>query len=351
MKLPRFNSKDNLVMVLVVVPFVVMVNSFIFGKAYFTDWRLLASATAISAVLFCFFFMMCGVIAITLRNRMPDERLTGIRMALCMLIFILMSGLFLLFLFLGYEKINFFGYRFNETRFTYAYISLAIINISLTLVMEGISRFDQWKLAQKETEALKNVYQKSQLLGLKSQVNPHFLFNSLNSLSSLINEDEDKAERFLDEMSKVYRYMLRNEEDQLVELQTELQFIKSYLYLLKARYGEGLQLETDISEEHKGKYIPPLTLQVLVENAFSQNTMSKSNPLKIVISSGENEQLVVSNNLQPKVVTEYADHEKAVDNLISKYRLLNQPAVVIKEESDQRRIYIPLISQKEEVAI
>lgn len=338
-------------MTLVVAPFVVMVNSFIFGKDYFSNWRLFISATLISAVLFCAFFIACGLIAITLRNRMADERLTGLRMAICMVVFVLMSGLFLLCLFLGYERFNFFGYRFNETRFTYAYISLAIINISLTLVMEGIARFDQWKATQKEAEALKNVYQKSHLLGLKSQVNPHFLFNSLNSLSSLINEDEDKAEKFLDEMSKVYRYMLRNDDDQLVELSTELKFIDSYLYLLKARYGEGLQLSMNIHEADKSKYLPPLTLQVLVENAFSQNTLSKSNPLRIVISSNGNEQLVVSNNLQPKVVTEYADHEKAVDNLVSKYRLLNQPPVVIREETNERKIYIPLISQKEEVAV
>jgi two-component system, LytTR family, sensor kinase len=351
LKLPQFNSKDSLVMLLVVSPFTLIVNSFLFGKAYFSNWKIFATATPVSGILFCAFFALCGFIAITARNRMPSERLMGLRISICMVVFILLSGLFLLLLFLGYEKINFFGYRFNETRFTYAYISLAIMNITITLIMEGIARFDQWKATQKEAEALKNVYQKSQLLGLKSQVNPHFLFNSLNSLSSLINEDEEKAEKFLDEMSKVYRYMLRNEDDQLVSLSTELKFIDSYLYLLKARYGEGLQLETEIHKTDLDKCLPPLTLQVLVENAFSQNTMTKSNPLKIVISSDGHEQLVVSNNLQPKVVTEFADNDKAVDNLVSKYRLLNQPPVVIKEEKSERRIYIPLIDRKEEAVI
>ncbi|HEX6181773.1 MAG TPA: histidine kinase [Chitinophagaceae bacterium] len=351
LKLPQFNSKDNLVMLLVVIPFALVLNSFLFGTAYFSNWKIFVSATPISAVLFCLFFALCGFIAITLRNRMPDERLTGIRMTISMVIFVLLSGLFLLLVFLGYERLNFFGYRFNETRFTYAYISLAIMNITITLIMEGVARFDQWKATQKEAEALKSVYQKSQLLGLKSQVNPHFLFNSLNSLSSLINEDEEQAEKFLDEMSKVYRYMLRNEEDQLVTLSTELKFIDSYLYLLKARYGEGLQLKSEINEADLDKCLPPLTLQVLVENAFSQNTMTKANPLKIVIASNGHDQLVVSNNLQPKVVTEYADHEKAVDNLVSKYKVLNQPPVIIQEEKTERRIYIPLIAQKEEVMI
>ncbi len=349
LKLPKFNSKDNLVMLLVVLPFTLIVNSFIFGTAYFSNWEIFITATPISALLFCGFFGLCGFIAIIARKRMADERLTGLRLSICMIIFVLLSGLFLLLLFLGYEKLNFFGYRFNETRFTYAYISLAIMNISITLMMEGIARFDQWKNTQKEAESLKNVYQKSQLLGLKSQVNPHFLFNSLNSLSSLINEDEEQAEKFLDEMSKVYRYMLRNEDDQLVTLATELKFIDSYLYLLKARYGEGLQVRTEVKEADLDKFLPPLTLQVLVENVFSQNTMSKSNPLRIVIHTDGHEQLVVINNLQPKVVTEFSDHENAVDNLVNKFKLLNQPPVIIKEEEKERRIYIPLINLKEEV--
>jgi len=89
----------------------------------------------------------------------------------------------------------------------------------------------------------------SQLLGLKSQINPHFLFNSLNSLSSLINEDEQEAEVFLDEMSKVYRYLLRSNDEELVTLQTELDFIRSYFYLLKTRLGRALELRINVPEE------------------------------------------------------------------------------------------------------
>jgi sensor histidine kinase YesM len=119
-----------------------------------------------------------------------------------------------------------------------------------------------------------------QLLGLKSQINPHFLFNSLNSLSSLIDESSEDAEKFLDEMTKVYRYMLRNEE-LLVPLEKEMQFIRSYYALLKARYGNGIQLEIDINEACWQALLPPLSLQVIIENAFTQNIVAKNTPLKI----------------------------------------------------------------------
>ena len=118
---------------------------------------------------------------------------------------------------------------------------MAIMNIFFTLVMEGISRYNNWRENLKETEQLKKTFTQSQLLGLKSQVNPHFLFNSLNTLSSLIAEDEGQAETFLNEMSKVYRYMLRGDDEQLVPLQTELKFIASYTHLLDKRFVQSLQ--------------------------------------------------------------------------------------------------------------
>ena len=127
--------------------------------------------------------------------------------------FLCMSGLFLLLMFKLYANIKYFSYKINEDSFVWAYFAMGISNVFLTFLHEGIARYENWKKNQEETELLKDAYQQSRLLGLKSQVNPHFLFNSLNSLSSLISEDEEEAEVFLDEMSKVYRYMLRNDED------------------------------------------------------------------------------------------------------------------------------------------
>jgi len=179
-------------------------------------------------------------------------------------------------------------------------------------------------------------------------VNPHFLFNSLNSLSSLISDNEEEAEKFLDEMSKVYRYMLRNDDDHLVTVETELKFLQSYIYLLKARYGDGLRISINVNDADREKCIPPLTLQVIIENAIHQQTISKNSPLEIKIDSGKKHELIVKNNIQLKIVTEMADQETGLDNLIHKYRLLNDSIVLIEESGTERSIILPLITKKEE---
>lgn len=224
---------------------------------------------------------------------------------------------------------------------------MGLINVFLTFLMEGISRYEHWKANWTETEKLKKAYKQSQLQGLKSQVNQHFLFNSLNALSSLIQEDEEQAETFLNEMTKVYRYMLRMDEEQLVTLETELKFLKSYRHLLKARYGKGLELDTAIGEEDLQKLLPPLTLQVIVENAFSHNMVSKDNPLQIVVSSQGKDIIKVCNNVQPKIITAAMDNDTALDNLVNKYCLLADFPVQIDETDTFREIYLPLIIEKE----
>jgi LytS/YehU family sensor histidine kinase len=277
---------------------------------------------------------------------MPSEEQSNRRMIYMIGCFLLLSGFFLLTVFHGYELLPFFRYSFNEKGFTWAYMGMAIINIFLTMLMEGISRYNDWQENLKETEKLKKTFKQSQLLGLKSQVNPHFLFNSLNSLSSLIAENEKEAEAFLNEMSKVYRYMLRGDDEKLVPLQTELRFIQSYIHLLERRFGQSLQVQLNIREDDKAKLVPPLSLQVLIENAFTQNSMSKTEPLLIRISSDGGNEIVVRNNRNPKMVSNAIDFEAGLDNLVTKYRLLSSAEVVIKDGEKQRSIFLPLIEKK-----
>jgi two-component system, LytTR family, sensor kinase len=149
----------------------------------------------------------------------------------------------------------------------------------------------------------------------------------------------------LNEMSKVYRYMLRGDEEQLVPLKTELRFIESYIHLLERRFGQSLQVQMRVRSEDLEKRIPPLSLQVLIENAFTQNSMSKTEPLVIQITSDGTE-VVVCNNRKPKVIGNAIDFEAGLDNLVTKYRLLNAAELVIKDEEKQRSIYLPLIESK-----
>jgi two-component system LytT family sensor kinase len=152
-------------------------------------------------------------------------------------------------------------------------------------------------------------------------------------------------------MSKVYRYMLRNEEEQLVTLETELKFLDSYMHLLKARYCDGIDLQLDIDEADKQKLVPALTMQVIMENAFTLNCFSKSRPLKIRIASTADDTLYISNSVNPKQAPEVGNTIEEMDNLVNKYHLLNMPPVVIKEDARERVILLPLICKKEGVLV
>lgn len=349
-QLPQYSGKDYLVLAITLLPITVAINSIIFGSRYFTQAPVFILATLITAVLFVIDFILCGFIAITLKNRMPLDEQTNRRLFYMIACFVTLTGIFLFSIFHVYELLPSLHYTFNEKGFIWAYVSMAIMNIFLTLVMEGIHRYNHWRDNLKEAEQIKKTFIQSQLLGLKSQVNPHFLFNSLNTLSSLITEDEKEAETFLNEMSKVYRYMLRSDDEQLVPLQTELKFIDSYAHLLDKRYGQSLQIHTNIEDADKDKLIPPLSLQVLIENAFIQNSMRKTEPLIITICSGGNDEIVVRNTRRPKAVSNAIDFEAGLDNLVLTYRLLNAGNVVIQDDEKQRSIFLPLLKHKGEYA-
>lgn len=350
-KLPRYTGKDYLVLAFIIVPYTLMMNTIIFGLKFYSGINYFLAATVITGVSFSIFFTLCGGVAVLLKKRFPAEPQVPKRLAIMIFTFLCMSGLFLLLLFKLYVNIDYFSYKLNEDSFVWAYFAMGISNVFLTFLHEGIARYENWKKNQDETELLKSAYQQSRLLGLKSQVNPHFLFNSLNSLSSLISEDEEEAEIFLDEMSKVYRYMLRNDEDNLVTLDTELKFLDSYSYLLKARYGMGLQFQVDVDETDKEKYLPPLTLQTIIENSFTQNTISKTSPLLIKIYVDAEDKLVISNNVQPKMIKENLDLENGIDNLVNKYHLLSLTAVSVEDTPANRTIKLPLLNPKKEVLL
>jgi two-component system LytT family sensor kinase len=350
MKLPQYSGKDYIIMLWTVIPFSVLLNSIIFGKDYYTSWSIFAGATVITFLVIAVSFVIYGGVAVAFRERWPLDSMFVKRTALLLGLFVIMTGLIMLLLFNIYESISFFQFTISNGTFAGAYGATVVLNVFLTILHEAVSKFESYKATLIETEQLKKEYMHSQLLGLKSQVNPHFLFNGLNSLSSLISEEPAKAERFLDEMSKVYRYMLRNDEDQLVELQTELNFIASYYYLLHVRYGDGVQLIIDVPAEQRERQIPPLTLQFLFEHAFNRNMISKERPLIIEIRSLSCDWLEVKNNIQEKVGADDHAHKEGLENIVNKFRLLCQQTVNIEDSGTHRIVRIPLI-KKEELSV
>ena len=170
------------------------------------------------------------------------------------------------------------------------------IAIIITAFFTSRSFLIEWKRSAIETEKIKNEKLASQYQGLKDQLNPHFLFNSLNVLSNLVYEDADKANRFIEQLSRIYRYVLEVQNEEFVTLETELRFAESFMELQKTRFGDKFQYDVHVSNtENYG--IAPLSLQLLLENAFKHNKATRDEPLNIWIAQHDNV-LIVKNNIQ-----------------------------------------------------
>jgi two-component system LytT family sensor kinase len=195
------------------------------------------------------------------------------------------------------------------------------ITIIISIIYETVCYFQLWKEALLESERLKKVEARLQYESLKNQVNPHFLFNSLNTLSSLISVNPEKAELFVQEFSKIYRYVLEVREKSFVPLSQELEFVDSYIYLQKIRFDNQLHFQNDIHDNQSNYFIPPLILQNLVENCIKHNTINAKNPLKIELRL-EKGRLKVINNLQERK-EDYKSTKTGLYNIEQRFKLLN----------------------------
>lgn len=213
---------------------------------------------------------------------------------------------------------------------------------ALFLLFETSYYFARMRYTEQEKEKLEKEKMRAELFYLKEIVNPHFLFNSLNSLSALIHENPQQAEQFLDELTKVYRYLLRNNDGELTELSTEVKFIQSYIHLLKTRYSESIQFDIQIDNNLECYLLPPLTLQLLVENAVKHNRLMKEQPLRIQIYTRAGEELVVSNNVQKKD-TPVDSTKVGLQNINARYRLLNQTGIMVEQNDQHFSVIVRLI--------
>jgi len=209
-----------------------------------------------------------------------------------------------------------------------------------SLVSNAIMFFKNWKEAAVQQEKLKREQLALQYETLKSQVNPHFLFNNLNSLTSLISTNPDKAIDFVKKLSEVYRYVLDQKDHELVALETELKFLESYIFLQKIRFETKLNVLINVNSR-KFKVIP-LSVQMLVENAIKHNEISDKNPLVIRIFSTDNDYLNVENQLQKKVGSEGSG--SGIQNIKDRYEFLTSKKVIITENTEKFIVSIPLLT-------
>mgnify|MGYP003575612886 CR=1 FL=1 len=202
--------------------------------------------------------------------------------------------------------------------------------------------FLKHKAAEKarEAELLQKNYAQYRLHALKNQVNPHFLFNSLSVLSSLVHRNADLAETFVLKLSDAYTYILNQKETDLVTLDEELKFLKSYFFLLQIRFGSKISLDINV-EETKGFSIPPLILQLLLENAVKHNRMSTAQPLSITID-GDGDNLIVQNNINKREKQEESSG-LGLENIRQRYLMVDNSEIEVKDDDSVFSVKIPLI--------
>lgn len=242
-----------------------------------------------------------------------------------------------------FEYFHILGYTIRENDIKYAYLIGLCVNLVFESLYETVHIIEKHKENSIEKELLEKMQLQQEFDNLKQRVNPHFLFNCFNTLSSLITENKQLADKFLDELSRVYRYLLRNNENDMSTLEEEIKFIQSYSRLLKTRHDESLQFEFDIDPKYSPYLIPSLSLQLLVENAVKHNAMSRLEPVTIGIRTASDAFLVVENNLVRKK-TKADSTGIGLLTIREKYKLLRRDDVKIEEVPDARFVVsLPLI--------
>lgn len=216
------------------------------------------------------------------------------------------------------------------------------IALGISMFFSGVEFLKNWKNEAVKAERLEKEQIATQYESLRNQVNPHFLFNSLNTLTSLVYDNQDLAVKYIHQLSQVYRYVLDSRNKDLIPLEEELNFLESYLFLQKIRFGENLKVETNFTDE-KNKFVLPLSLQILMENAVKHNEVSSEKPLKIRMFENQN-YYVVENELNPKHL-----YEKGMgiglSNIKERYRLLSNKDIIIEKDEHTFRVKLPIIEE------
>jgi len=212
-------------------------------------------------------------------------------------------------------------------------------------IYESVWYYSQLKKSIQEQECVKVAHIHSQLEGLRNQVNPHFLFNSLNTLNHIVEyEDKAVAKNFIGQLSKVYRYILDSREESTIILEEELDFVKAYVAIQKERFLDNLKVNIDIPQKYFHKKIIPLSLQLLIENAIKHNIISTKKPLTISITINEEQNLIkVTNTLQKKSKV-ISSTKVGLENITKRYKLLTEKELVnIEEFEDTFQVSLPLL--------
>ena len=225
----------------------------------------------------------------------------------------------------------------------YWYIPV-VISFLIAFLLSSITYLKNWKKSVLNQEKLKAENLTYKYESLKNQLNPHFLFNSFNVLSDLIHEDQDLAEKFVQKLSDLYRYVLESRNKELVSVKEEMEFIKSYSFLLTTRFEKKLDLIIEINPE-ENKFIVPMSIQLLIENAVKHNEVTKENPLKIEVTQNEN--FIIVSNKKSKIKTQAISNKIGLENLKQQYNYFTDKEVDITNSEEYFIVKIPILNSKQ----
>ncbi|XWW45069.1 histidine kinase [Fibrella sp. USSR17] len=338
----NYSRYDWLMQLIVLPAYIGLLNWIMIGDAYWHSRTTFGLATSIAFVESFGNWLINNQIALYINRRFTNQKLYIQRLIIRFVSTGTSSSLLATLLYGLFWAIELPGFETSIVRFGFAILYTLVIVAIVVITYEGIDAFTYWQRSTREVETLSKAQLQAQLDALRQQVNPHFLFNSLNSLSVLIEEDSKQAGAYAEELSSVYRYLLRANETPLVTLATELNFVNSYYHLLKTRHGEALTLVTHILPGMEDRQIPPLTLQLLIENAVKHNVILPDKPLTIDLLTDEANHLIVRNNVQRKV-TRVLSTGVGLSNILSKYQMLGQPAPIIEDDGREFSVLLPLV--------
>jgi two-component system, LytTR family, sensor kinase len=339
----KIGFDDRIVMIIAIpilsfiIPIVFM--SCRFGRYPFFTWDKFVTTLIITTIL----WTGSRAIMIYCRGKYPlfkDVRKRLIVQSAAMLLFTLTFNNLLGYLF-DCVIFNDSVHRFGVDKLINTNSAAIFCTIMIMAIYESVYFMHELRGSVEEAEKLKRESLSAQLNALRTQVNPHFLFNNLNTLSSLIPENPEHAVDFVQELSKVYRYILEVKDEKTILLKDELEVFNAYTFLLKTRFDKNLEVNIDIPNEKLHKKIVPLSLQILMENAIKHNIVSSDKPLQIHLFT-ENGSLIISNNLQIKNQINESTGI-GLDNIRNRYKMICERQVKVTENETNFTVSIPLI--------
>jgi two-component system LytT family sensor kinase len=263
-----------------------------------------------------------------------------------------------------YQVLFHAGYKLREFAAAYydpvlkLYILVFVGIIAFTVIDFAVHSYKKYATGQIETARIMREQLNLQFEALKKQMSPHFLFNSLNTISSLIYRSKDLAELFIRKLARTYRSVLEYHDRHLIPLSAELELVESYGYLMSVRYEKAMEISMEVGEANHGWLVPPLSIQMLVENAIKHNQLSHDNPLRIEIYHedgylfvrnnfiGQPRYIKIENNLLENPVTA-GSHRIGLENIKRRYYYLTKKEIVI-EKNAFFKVGIPLLKSPDE---